>query len=203
MGDPGPTRFGHEFTQVGGPEAPSPQYLLSVPSSPIYWPLCVQQLEDGFPIHIRGDVETCDVQDGRGQVNVEDDVGVPGGGRGTRLGHLSGGAHVVPLGRGRLVGWRSPGMEALKMRKLRLCHFLHLCPQCSPLWPNSAGPRPSPTSYLCAPDTRQGLGFTGPTWPLRGCFFCQECPPCSSLFEQMTPPFKSHPNPRSFPWTLL
>src|SRR3712207_7211948 len=49
--------------------------------SPIHGPLRVQQLEDGFPVHIRGDVQTCDVQDGGGQVDVEHDVGIPGGGR--------------------------------------------------------------------------------------------------------------------------
>lgn len=49
--------------------------------SPIRWPLCVQKLEDGFPVHIRGDVQPSNVQDGGGQVDVEDDVGIPEGGR--------------------------------------------------------------------------------------------------------------------------
>ena len=52
--------------------------------SPICRPLCVQQLEDGFPVHIRGDVQSCDVQDGGGQVNVEDNVGIPEGGMESR-----------------------------------------------------------------------------------------------------------------------
>lgn len=33
-------------------------------------------------IHIRGDVQPSDVQDGGGQVDAEDDVGIPEGGEG-------------------------------------------------------------------------------------------------------------------------
>lgn len=151
------------------PFPPLPAWL---PSSPIHRPLCVQQLEDGLPIHVRGDVQTCDVQDGGGQVNVEDDVGVPGGGRESGLGSERWCPASFTRGSG---GWGDGGQQG-PQRSL-----------CGPVQWDLPLPHPLPW----CPDT--------PHWPPCGCFFGQECPPCSPLSEQRAPTFKSHPDPEPSP----
>lgn len=70
--------------------AREPSFPGSVPFSPVHWPLRVQELEDGLPIHVCRDVQSGDVQDGGGQVDVEDDVGDPEGQGVWKLGHLDG-----------------------------------------------------------------------------------------------------------------
>lgn len=46
--------------------------------APVTWLFRVQQFENRLAIHIGGCVESGNIQDGGGQVDVEDDVGVPG-----------------------------------------------------------------------------------------------------------------------------
>lgn len=128
---------------VGGAQRP-------FPSSPIHRPLRVQQLQDGLPIHVRGDVQTRDVQDGGGQVDVEDDVGIPWGGRETRLGHLSRGAQPPSLRRGVAGGMEVARDQGPEGRRLGLDHSLYpslSAPLCDPAHLNLPSPHLCPTHH--------------------------------------------------------
>lgn len=104
--------------QFGEPGTPSPPAPALLPCSPIHWPFRIQQLEDGLPIHIRGDVQTGNVQDGGGQVDVEDDVGIPEGGGEKRTRPPGQWCPGLAGEKGWLEGRRSPGTHAQKVGKL-------------------------------------------------------------------------------------